>query len=270
VLHPDKSISWIKVFGKVMYDELGRPVKIYGTVMDQTDQKMSELRKNQFIGVASHELKTPLTSVKAYAQLLTNTYSTSKDNFLKTALAKIDTQVNKMTKLVSDFLNLSKIESDRFDPVMDEFDLGELIKEVAADIQLSFVTHTISLELLQGLVINGDREKISQVITNFLINAVKYSPGQKEVRVITERSNDNAIVKVWDNGIGVAREEHLKVFERFYRSKFNDNISFSGFGIGLYISAEIIRRHGGEIGVDSEIGKGSIFYFILPLAAKMV
>lgn len=266
IIHPDKSIRWIKVFGKVAFDKQKEPVKIYGTVMDDTEQKQIELRKNQFIAVASHELKTPLTSVKAYAQLLKHTYEHSTDAFLQNGLKKVDTQVDKMTRLVGDFLNLSKIESDKYHMNLENFDVGELAKEVVSDIQLTVSTHVINLDLSGNLVVYGDREKISQVLTNLLSNAIKYSPGEKEVLVKGILEDEMVKLMVLDKGIGVRAEEHGRIFERFYRSRFNDNISFTGFGIGLYICAEIIRRHNGEIGVRSEHGKGAEFYFSLPAA----
>jgi PAS domain S-box-containing protein len=264
VVHPDKTVHWIKVFGKVLYDQKKTPVKMYGTVIDITDQKLMEIRKNQFIAVASHELKTPLTSVKAYAQLLKSTYQESPDNFLRNGLQKVDNQVTKMIRLVSDLLDISKIETEKFPLHKSNFDLDELVQEVVSDMQVTVSSHKINIDIAGPLPVFADREKISQVLTNFLSNAVKYSPGQKEVLIKAEKQGEWIRVLVLDRGIGIRPAEQRKIFERFYRSKFNDNISFSGFGIGLYISAEIVRRHDGEIGVISEYNKGAEFYFSLP------
>lgn len=261
---PNKSVHWVKVYGKLTYDEMNVPLKIYGTVMDITERKEDEIRKNQFLAVASHELKTPLTSVKAYAQLLNATYKRSDDTFLKNALSKLDSQVNKMNKLVGDFLNLSKIEVERLDLHPEVFEMEKLVKEVVSDIQLTVPTHSISVHSPEPVQVKADYEKISQVLINFLNNAVKYSPVEKQIEVIIKKEGDLAKIIVSDKGIGINSEEHGKIFERFYRSRFNDNIAFSGFGIGLYISSEIIRRHGGQIGVVSEFGAGSDFYFTLP------
>lgn len=246
-------------------DTKGRVIGVSKIARDITAQKEEEMRKNQFLTVASHELKTPLTSAKAYTQLLTEKYQDSNDIFLKNALSKVEGQVNKMGKLVEDFLNLSKIQSEKFELNTEEFDLGGLVTEVVSDLKLLMIHHEVHLHIPGKLNVIADREKISQVIINFLNNAVKYSPGEKDISVFLSKENGQAKVSVADKGIGIKKEEQEKIFERFYRSKFNDNISFSGFGIGLYISAEIIQMHDGTFGVTSGVGKGSTFYFALPL-----
>lgn len=236
---------------------------------DITDKKRDEQRKNEFLAVASHELKTPLTSIKAYAQLLTRTYRTKDDSFLVNALSKIENQVNKMTNLVGDFLNLSKIESDKFEIKIKSFDLQDLIDEIASDMQFVSLNHRILVKDKKPVEVLADRERIGQVITNLLTNAVKYSPEKETIIISTTHRNDSIRVMVEDKGIGIGPEEHDKIFQRFYRSKFQENIS-SGFGIGLYISAEIIRRHNGKIGVESDAGKGATFYFTLPLPNRAI
>ena len=246
-------------------DNKGRVIGVSKIVRDITAQKEEELRKNQFLTIASHELKTPLTSAKAYTQLLTEKYQDSNDVFLQNALSKVEGQVNKMGKLVEDFLNLSKIQSEKFELNTEEFDLGGLIRDVVGDLKMLIIQHEVNLHIPGKFYVIADREKISQVIINFLNNAVKYSPGEKDISVILSKENGQAKVSVADKGIGIKKEEQQKIFERFYRSKFNDNISFSGFGIGLYISAEIIRLHDGTFGVTSREGNGSTFYFTIPL-----
>ena len=178
----------------------------------------------------------------------------------------MENQVNKMTKLVADFLNLSKLESDKFSVELEKFDINELVRDIASDIQMVAINHTIVLERRRPIFVLADKEKISQVITNLLNNAVKYSPQDKNIQVSLTVEEDWVRVSVVDKGIGIKPGEHEKIFQRFYRSAFNDNISFSGFGIGLYISAEIIKKHNGKIGVISEEGRGADFYFMLPIA----
>jgi PAS domain S-box-containing protein len=261
----DGEVRWVLSEGGPYYDIDGRFAGYAGSVADITERKQDEIRKNEFLAVASHELKTPLTSVKAYAQLLAKMYDKPGDVFLKNALIKMENQVNKMTKLVGDFLNLSKIESDKLQLSQEIFVMNELVDEIAADMQLVSLNHSIVVEKAAPIKVRADREKISQVITNFLTNAVKYSPLDKNIILSLASDNGSVKVSVSDNGIGIKPEEHDKIFERFYRSRFNNNISYSGFGIGLYISAEIIRRHDGKIGVLSNEGKGSTFYFALPV-----
>ena len=138
--------------------------------------------------------------------------------------------------------------------------------KLPGDIQLVSVNHTILVKETEPVFVNADRERIAQVITNFLNNAVKYSPDHKFISVKIEQMKGSVTVSVTDKGIGIRPDEHKKIFERFYRAKANTNTVFSGFGIGLYICAEIVRRHSGDIGVKSEEGKGSVFYFTLPWA----
>jgi len=171
-----------------------------------------------------------------------------------------------MTKLVTDFLKLSKIESGKLQLSKETFCINDLVNEITADIQLVSVNHKIIVKESERTNVVADRERIAQVIANFLNNAVKYSPGEEQINVEIKPYKNHIAVSVTDKGVGVDPKEHQKIFERFYRAKSNGHIPFSGFGIGLYISAEIIHRHHGEIGVHSEEGKGSTFYFTLPQA----
>ncbi len=260
----DGQIRWMLSEGGPFYNNEKEFAGIAGSVADITERKQEEILKNDFLAVASHELKTPITSIKAYTQLLAKTYENTENDFLKSALVKMENQINKMTKLVSDFLNISKIESGKFQLNTESFDLTKLVTEVASDIQLVSVNHNILVKETDPVFVNADRERISQVITNYLNNAVKYSPDNKQITVKIEKTERHVTVSVADKGIGIRPEEHKKIFERFYRAEANTNTAFSGFGIGLYICAEIIRRHGGETGVKSGEGKGSVFYFTLP------
>jgi hypothetical protein len=241
-----------------------------GSVLDITERKQAELRKNEFFAVASHELKTPLTAIKAYAQLLSSTSEETNDVFLKNGLFKMESQVNKMTKLIGDFLNLSKIEADKLELNKKIFVINDLVSEIAEDMQMVSMNHKIVVEKGDTVKVKGDSERIAQVIANFLTNAVKYSPVDKDITIMVGQENGHAKVSVSDKGPGIKQEEQDKVFERFYRSESNNNTSVSGFGIGLYISAEIIRRHNGKIGVSSNPGKGATFYFTLPLVDNSV
>lgn len=264
----DGSVRWAFSEGYPYYDQTGNFAGYAGSVTDITERKQDEIRKNEFLAVASHELKTPITSIKAYTQLLANTYLQTDDAFLKNALVKVENQVNKMSKLVGDFLNLSKIEADKVLMQQERFRLDELMQEAVSDIQLVAPAYSFPLDNSQEPVwVNADKEKIMQVLTNLLNNAVKYSPDEKEIKLALKSEGVDAVVTIEDRGIGIRPGEYEKIFERFYRADPN-NIRVSGFGIGLYISAEIIRRHGGQIGVRANQGKGSCFYFRLPVAEK--
>jgi PAS domain S-box-containing protein len=247
-------------------DEHGNITKWIGTATDIDDMKSLVMQKEDFLSVASHELRTPITSIKAYSQLLSHTYRQSNDEFLINALSKLEGQANRMTKLVTDFLKLSKIESGKLQLHKERFLINDLVKEIAADIQFVSLNHKIIIEAPEKANVIGDRERIAQVVTNLLNNAVKYSPGAELVKISIVPNKTHVKVSVTDKGVGIKPEDHSRIFDRFYRASSAVKLPFSGFGIGLYISAEIIRKHGGEIGVISEEGKGSTFYFTLPQA----
>jgi PAS domain S-box-containing protein len=262
----DKKLRWVRAKGKVMFNEQDMPLRLIGAVLDITENKQNELKKNDFIAMASHELKTPLTSLKAYIQLLLSNARRTGDSFLVNALEKSDSQISKMTKLIHGFLDLSKLETGKLTLNMEVFDITKLIEEIISDSRPISQGHDIVFENRSVININADREKIGQVISNFISNAIKYSPKNTSV-VIELTTEDNSVkVEVKDNGIGIKQTDQPNIFQRFYRVENENTKGFSGFGIGLYLSAEIINLHNGKIGVSSEEGKGSTFYFTLPIA----
>jgi PAS domain S-box-containing protein len=261
----DKKLRWVRAKGKVSFNDHDVPQRFIGTVLDITENKLNEIRKNDFIAIASHELKTPLTSLKAYIQLLHGNALRSGDSFLVNALQKSENQINKMTKLIYGFLDLSKLESGKLRLERHEFDINALIEEVAADNRPIAQSHAITFLGGKPIIITADREKIGQVINNLISNAVKYSPKNTDIKVSVQRLNHQVKVSVRDNGIGIKLKDQQNIFQRFYRVEDDSTKGFSGFGIGLYLSAEIIELHQGKIGVESE-GKGSEFYFVLPVS----
>ncbi len=236
-----------------------------GTSTDVQQLKEMDQQKDLFISIASHELKTPITSIKGYAQVLQLMYKNSEDAVLTKSLDSIDKQVEKLTHLISDLLNLSKIKSGKFLLNKEHFQMNGLIEDVIDEIRHINPEYNIILSQLAATMICADRERISQVLINFLSNAIKYSPNSKEIKINSVIENNNIVVSVEDCGIGINKNDQQKIFERFYRVEGKSEKTFPGFGIGLFISSEIIHRHNGEIGIKSEPGKGSIFYFSLPL-----
>ena len=240
-------------------DEISTLSRVFNKLMDQVVE--SQQKKDEFIGIASHELRTPLTSVKAYLQVL-DTIENNQPN--KQYLHKALDNVNKLQQLIYDLLDVSKIQSGQLHLNINEFEIDSLIDETIAAFQIVSVHHKITRE---GVAINqtvsADRQRIEQVLINLLSNATKYSPDAKEVIVYTEKTSSKLIIKVKDFGVGIAKEEQSKIFDRFYRTK-GMSVLISGFGLGLYICKDIITRHNGEIWVASE-GNGSAFYFSLPI-----
>ena len=265
VVWADGSIHWIKTSGKVIYDEQHKPLRMLGTINDITEHKQDEIMKNDFIAMASHELKTPLTSLKAYTQLLAAKAKKAGDEFFINALEKSEKQINKMTRLIYGFLDLSKIEAGKMQLNSQLFDVSALITEVVADNIAIAPGHNLFFTGHPPVHIVADREKIAQVLGNLISNAVKYSAKGSTITVAASVYGQTLRVSVKDQGIGLKLKDQQNIFQRFYRVENESTHRLSGFGIGLYLSAEIIKLHQGKIGVESEEGKGSEFFFLLPL-----
>jgi PAS domain S-box-containing protein len=217
--------------------------------------------KDEFIGLASHELKTPLTSITGYLQLLE---STLKDEKPKIFVKRAVNQARKLSLLVSDLLDMSKIQTGNLTLNVDVFDFNDLLDETIITINDTITTH--HLELIKpshSVMLNGDRQRLEQVLINLVNNAVKYSPRANKVIMTVTDTDDKITVAVKDFGIGIAKKQQQKIFSRFYRVE-DVSPSISGLGIGLYISYDIVMKHNGRIWVDSEPGNGSIFYFEIP------
>jgi PAS domain S-box-containing protein len=219
--------------------------------------------KDEFIGIASHELKTPLTSVKGYLQLISHKKEVLPDA-VKQYIDKAITSINKLQRLVSDLLDVSKIQAGRLEYPLMPTDLTELVRLSVENARHIYPQHHIESHCEDGLTVNGNDERLEQVIMNLINNAVKYSLSNNTIIIKAERHQDKVRISVTDFGIGLSEEQKGKIFERFYRVEDKKYMS-SGLGMGLYISQEIINNHNGIISIDSELGKGSTFYFDLPL-----
>ncbi|SKB75558.1 PAS domain S-box-containing protein [Salegentibacter holothuriorum] len=245
-------------------------VKMWIAVNTEIDKiKEEEKRKEEFLKMVSHELKTPVTSIKGYVQLLLSLIKKQKELEasklpLKPSLERINHQVTRLTRLISEILDLSRIRENQLELKKEGFNLNELVKETIQDINYTNTQHKISLESDVQCHVLADRDRIGQVIINFVMNAIKYSPGSEDVNVkITQEDEHRVRVCVKDFGIGIGQENYKKIFKRFYRVGVKSEETYSGFGIGLYLANEIIERHNGEIQLKSELGEGSEFSFIL-------
>ncbi len=248
-------------------DENGNVKKWVGTSTDIDDMKKQEKQKNDFIKMANHELKTPVTTIKGYVQLLKKMRGESDDKFLVNSLNTIEKQVNKLTALIGDLLDISRIESGKLPLNKKEFSLLELVTETIEDIKASEQSHQINFELKHAsdIEVFADKERITQVLNNLLTNAIKYSPQSDKVNVEMYVDGESAVVSVQDFGIGMEHDELTKIFERFYRVSGDDEETYPGFGIGLFIVQDILERHDGKIWVESKKNVGSKFYFALSL-----
>ncbi|MDN3547007.1 PAS domain-containing protein [Mucilaginibacter aquaedulcis] len=262
---PNGTIHWVSASGKASYDESDKAMLMVGVTIDITEQRLLQLQKDEFIGIASHELKTPVTSIKAYTQVLERILTKKGDTQEAGMIQKMDAQLNRLTSLIADLLDVTKINSGRLQFNYTWFDFNELITEVVEDLQRTTQKHTLSEDTQPTGNVYADKDRISQVLVNLITNAIKYSPHSKDIIVGTRLNNDEVVVSVKDFGIGISKEKQQRVFEQFYRVSGAKQHTFPGLGLGLYISSEIIKREGGRIWVDSEEGKGSIFYFSLPV-----
>jgi signal transduction histidine kinase len=229
------------------------------------ERRELEQRKNEFIVMASHELKTPVASLKGFAQFLQRRFAKAGDEKSAGLLMKMDAQVNKLTSLIDDLLDVTRIEGGRLQFHEAYFSFDELVDEILEEVQHTTEKQKILREGLAKKTVYGDKDRIGQVITNFLSNAIKYAPDTTEILVKTSATNQHVTLSVQDFGLGIATEKQRYVFERFYRVAGATERTSPGLGIGLYVSREIIKRQDGSIWVKSEKGKGSTFGFTLPL-----
>jgi len=259
----DKKLRWVRALGNLSMDISKEFSAFTGVIMDITDQKEDELRKNDFIGMVSHELKTPLTSLNGYLQVVQRKAKKEEDDFYLHAFDQSLKQVRQMTTMINGFLNVSRFDSGKIHIEKAPFNLTELFEEIAEEQQSLLGSHQLAFGPLEKLVVNADRAKIAQVLNNLISNAAKYSQGDTVINVSCAVEGQMLRIGVADQGIGIREQDLEKLFERYYRAENGGNIS--GFGIGLYLSAEIINRHQGKIWVESQLGIGSTFYFELPL-----
>lgn len=259
-------IRWCLTEGYPYYDINGVFAGYAGSVTDITEIKRLEQRKDDFIKMASHELKTPVTTIKGYIQLLLKMFTSGKEPFLADSLLTIDKQVTKLSKLIADLLDATKIETGQLKVNNEVFSLNEVINDIVKDVRTVSLTHSVVCNLHAEPVVYGDKDRIAQVVNNLLNNAIKYSPNASSVIIEVNGNEKEAIVSVRDFGIGISAENHAKVFERFFRVAIDKKENtFPGFGIGLFIVKEIISLHNGKVWVESEEGKGSLFSVSLPI-----
>lgn len=255
---------WDVVVTPLTYDN-GKVQKMVAVSRDITAQKELEQRKEDFLSATSHELKTPLTSQKVFVQLLQKEIEKNKDSTYVHFTTKINEQTDKLTKLVTDLLDVSKVQGGKLVLNFAPFNMNECIRAAVDEMHAIAKKHKI---VIKGKIVGdvkGDKERISQVVINLLTNAVKYSPKADKIIVSLKKDKNVVLVSVQDFGIGIDKNELENVFDRFYRVSDIDEKTYPGLGMGLYIASEIVKLHGGKIWVDSTKGKGSTFSFTMPL-----
>lgn len=258
----DGSLHWMSASGLPSYDADGHPKNMIGVTVDITTRKNYETQKDDFLGIASHELKTPITSLKATIQLLTRLKENPNHPMIPRLIDQSAQSLEKLNSLVDDLLNMHRISEGQLRLERESFNVAKMLEKSFEYIRF--------VEKYQ-LIIDGDfdanmyadEHRIEQVVINFVNNAMKYAPTSDKIIIEIKRSENKIKVSVKDFGEGIDASVQPYLFDRYYRVN-HEGKKYSGLGLGLYISSEIIKRHDGEIGVESILGEGSTFWFTIP------
>ena len=256
---------WHLVQGEPIRNEDGNIIKWIGAFTDIENLKEEQKRKDDFLFMASHELKTPLTTIKAYTQIVERILEERGDEKILGMIKKMSKQASHLNSLIADLLDVTKMRKGGLIYQACSLNFNDLVEEIIDDMQKTTVTHEIKNSLNTDLKILGDKNKLSQVLNNLISNAIKYSPDANEIIVNTLTVKDGVQLIIQDFGIGISEEQQQYVFDQFYRVTGENQSTFPGMGIGLYLCTEIVKRAGGKIWVESELEKGSIFYVWLPI-----
>jgi len=265
-------VKWLKAKGRAYFNDQGVATRFIGTLLDITIQKLIDVatiellrKKDEFISIASHELKTPITSLKLMLQMMERT--TVKNEEMKDFIGSVKKsikQVDKLVGLIKDLLDVTKIQSGKLELQKTTFLLDDLVRECCEESQMQSPHHKLTIEGDTNITVNADRNRLEQVLVNLISNAIKYSPEADKVIIRVERVPEGAKISITDFGIGIPADKLPMIFDRFYRVDEKSQ-RYAGLGLGLYISSEIIRRHDGYIIIESEVGKGSTFWFVIPV-----
>ncbi|NGM65125.1 PAS domain-containing sensor histidine kinase [Sphingobacterium sp. SGR-19] len=259
--YSDDVIRWVHATGMI-YGATGDKMNFSGIVQDITQRKFEEQRKDDFLSIASHELKTPVTALKGSLQLLNRKKNDLTHPMVPRLIDQAYVSVEKITDLIDDLLNTARSNAGQLHLNYSEFTISTMLEQCCQHIRMGG-KHELIFQGDKSLKIEADEARIDQVVVNLVNNAAKYAPDQQNIYLNVENLGDRAKVSVRDTGPGIQRDKIKHLFERYYRTDYRGT-QYSGLGLGLYISAEIIKRHNGEIGVDSTPGEGSTFWFTLP------
>lgn len=233
-------------------------------ILDITARKKLERRKDEFIGLASHELKTPLTSMKVFIQLLQRSFKASEDTTNLTYIERMNRQIDRLSSLVEELLDVSKIEAGQLQLKIETFNANDLVKDTIQEMEGVSSHHRLSIKGKASRGAQGDVFRLKQVLINLITNAVKYSPQAEKVTIKISQTSKETILSVTDQGVGIPELDQKRIFEKFFRASGKNKHSFPGLGLGLYLSKKIVERHGGRIWLESIEGQGSTFSFSLP------
>jgi PAS domain S-box-containing protein len=273
----DGTAFWNELYISPIKNEDGQVTHYVGIQNDVTDRKLRESQtdkdlkqalklqqeKDEFLSVASHELKTPITSLKAILQILAKGNDQLRPGKAPDLIRRANDSVDRISRLVNNLLDSSAHNVGDIKLTKVLFKIADIVDHCCIHVRAKG-DFCIDIEGDLNLVIKADPNKIGQVLNILVDNAVKYAPGSKVINIAIKVVNDQAKVSVTDHGVGISKLKQPFLFQRYYKADA-DGFSSSGLGLGLYICAEIMKKHHGDIGVDSEVGRGSTFWFTLPL-----
>ncbi len=272
LLHRSGAYRWVLDNGTPYYDNAGIFRGYLGVCIDIEEQKQAVRSRDEFLSIASHELKTPVTSLKLQLQMLSRQLQKGPDHvpkadYLKNLADVGNRQINQLVTLIDDMLDVSRISTGQLNFDMEEAQISRVVREVALSFEDQFRSAGVELNIDadEELHVTCDRHRLEQVLSNLLTNAIKYGD-RKPVRLSVGKENGFAVVAVEDQGIGIAQENLQRIFDRFERAVSPSTVS--GLGLGLYISRKIVHAHHGQIRVSSVAGQGSVFEVLLPLSAR--
>jgi two-component system sensor histidine kinase VicK len=260
----DQQERWVRSTAKLFLETADNKPVVCGTLVDITESKSLEQKQNDFISMVSHEMKSPLTVVTAYLDLVLEKAKKLNDGLISSSLFRARVQTSKLKNMIIGFLDMAHMEDGKLSISKSRFSFRELAEEVINEMLPFAAGHQLIFEQGPDIMLLADRAKTGQVISNLLSNAIKYSAPNTKIRVGYSATARTIKITITDQGIGIEPEHQQKLFDRFYRVDYSHR-SKSGFGIGLYLAAEIVRAHKGKIGVRSTVGEGSTFWFTLPL-----
>ncbi|MCD2421401.1 PAS domain S-box protein [Niabella pedocola] len=265
IVRADGSYLWLLLQATPRFHSDGSFAGYINSLVDITDIKENEQRKNDFISTISHELRTPLTSATGFVEILQARAVSDGDQHAASMLTIVEKQLDKMTRMLHNFLNAARFESSNMHMRIERFDISILLHELEEELKATVTSHILSFKSRE-IWIDADKEKIAQVIHNLISNAIKYSPAGSAITIDCDIINGQLRLTVEDYGPGIRLEDQPLIFTRFYRVRNTQTKYVPGFGIGLFICSEIVKAHNGQIAVESWPGKGSAFYFTLPVA----
>jgi len=265
VRRADGGLVSVEIAFVSLFDREGRLVNIIADVHDLTRYRQAEEMKATFISAVSHELKTPVALIKGYASTLRRADANWDKATMSESLKVIEEEADHLTELIENLLDASRAQAGNFKLTPVELDIDDLVVRVAKKFQVQPQTHPIMAEVPPDLpIVFADEARITQVLSNLISNAIKYSPEGTEVRITGHATPNEVVITVADQGFGIAVEDHARIFERFYRTESAVRRGAPGTGLGLYLTKTIIESHGGRIWVESDGQHGSRLSFSLP------